>query len=268
MASKIAALPGELHQNRKLIMRLAKNDFKTKYAGSYLGIVWAFVQPVVTILVYWFVFSTMRAGMARQVPYVLWMIAGMVPWFFFQDSLNNGTNSLVEYSYLVKKVVFKISILPIVKLVSALFVHLFFIAVVLVLYTAMGYFPGLSVIQVVYYSFSMFILALGITYLTSAVVVFFRDLSQIISICLQVGVWLTPIMWNFEDLHLSGIITYIFKLNPMYYIVEGYRDALITGRWFWERPVLTLYYWVFTLVVFWLGTRVFKRLRVHFADVL
>ncbi len=268
MASKIAALPGELHQNRKLIMRLAKNDFKTKYAGSYLGIVWAFVQPVVTILVYWFVFSTMRAGMARQVPYVLWMIAGMVPWFFFQDSLNNGTNSLVEYSYLVKKVVFKISILPIVKLVSALFVHLFFIAVVLVLYTAMGYFPGLSVIQVVYYSFSMFILVLGITYLTSAVVVFFRDLSQIISICLQVGVWLTPIMWNFEDLHLSGIITYIFKLNPMYYIVEGYRDALITGRWFWERPVLTLYYWVFTLVVFWLGTRVFKRLRVHFADVL
>ena len=268
MASKIAALPGELHQNRKLIMRLAKNDFKTKYAGSYLGIVWAFVQPVVTILVYWFVFSTMRAGMARQVPYVLWMIAGMVPWFFFQDSLNNGTNSLVEYSYLVKKVVFKISILPIVKLVSALFVHLFFIAVVLVLYTAMGYFPGLSVIQVVYYSFSMFILVLGITYLTSAVVVFFRDLSQIISICLQVGVWLTPIMWNFEDLHLSGIITYIFKLNPMYYIVEGYRDALIKGRWFWERPVLTLYYWVFTLVVFWLGTRVFKRLRVHFADVL
>ena len=268
MASKIAALPGELHQNRKLIMRLAKNDFKTKYAGSYLGIVWAFVQPVVTILVYWFVFSTMRAGMTRQVPYVLWMIAGMVPWFFFQDSLNNGTNSLVEYSYLVKKVVFKISILPIVKLVSALFVHLFFIAVVLVLYTAMGYFPGLSVIQVVYYSFSMFILVLGITYLTSAVVVFFRDLSQIISICLQVGVWLTPIMWNFEDLHLSGIITYIFKLNPMYYIVEGYRDALITGRWFWERPVLTLYYWVFTLVVFWLGTRVFKRLRVHFADVL
>ena len=268
MASKIAALPGELHQNRKLIMRLAKNDFKTKYAGSYLGIVWAFVQPVVTILVYWFVFSTMRAGMARQVPYVLWMIAGMVPWFFFQDSLNNGTNSLVEYSYLVKKVVFKISILPIVKLVSALFVHLFFIAVVLVLYTAMGYFPGLSVIQVGYYSFSMFILVLGITYLTSAVVVFFRDLSQIISICLQVGVWLTPIMWNFEDLHLSGIITYIFKLNPMYYIVEGYRDALITGRWFWERPVLTLYYWVFTLVVFWLGTRVFKRLRVHFADVL
>ncbi|MDO5345616.1 MAG: ABC transporter permease [Lachnospiraceae bacterium] len=268
MASKIAVLPGELYQNRKLILRLAKNDFKTKYAGSYLGIVWAFVQPVVTILVYWFVFSTMRAGMARQVPYVLWMIAGMVPWFFFQDGLNNGTNALVEYSYLVKKVVFKISILPIVKLVSALFVHLFFIGVVLVLYAVMGYFPGLSVIQVLYYSFSMFILVLGITYLTSAVVIFFRDLSQIISIFLQVGVWLTPIMWNFEDLHLTGIITYIFKLNPMYYIVEGYRDSLITGRWFWERPVLTLYYWAFTLVVFWLGTRVFKRLRVHFADVL
>ncbi|MDO4343703.1 MAG: ABC transporter permease [Eubacteriales bacterium] len=268
MSSKIFSLPGEVYQNRKLMLSLAKNDFKTKYAGSYLGIIWAFIQPVVTVLVYWFVFSKLRAGAVRDVPFVLWLISGLVPWFFFQDGLNNGTNALIEYSYLVKKVVFKISILPVVKLISATFVHLFFIGVMLLLYIVMGYAPKIAAVQIVYYSFATFMLVLGVTYLTCAVVVFFRDLSQVINIFLQVGVWMTPIMWNFEDLHLSGIIVTILKLNPMYYIVEGYRDALISGRWFWERPVLTLYFWVLTILIFFVGTRVFGKLKIHFADVL
>ncbi len=253
---------------RKLIWRLARNDFKTKYAGSYLGIIWAFVQPVVTICVYWFVFSTIRAARVREVPFVLWLMAGLVPWFYFQDALNSGCNALLEYSYLVKKVVFRIDILPIVKLVSGLFVHIFFVSVTILLYILLGHAPGITVIQVIYYSFSMFVLVLGIAYLTSAVVIFFKDLSQMINIFLQVGVWMTPIMWNFDDLHLTGWIVKVFKLNPMYYIVEGYRDSLIDGVWFWQRPALTIYFWCVTLLLFVFGRRVFGKLKVHFADVL
>ena len=239
----------ELRSDAKLVSRLAKNDFKTKYAGSYLGIIWAFVQPVVTILVYWFVFSTVRSGSERSVPFVLWLIAGLIPWFFFQDGLNSGTNALIEYSYLVKKVVFKIEVLPLIKMCSALYVHLFFVAVMILMYAVMGYFPGITVIEVVYYTFSMFILVLGISMLTSSVVVFFRDLTQIISICLQVGVWLTPIMWSFSDLHLEGPVRRIFMANPMYYIVQGYRDALIDHVWFWQRPFETAYFWAVTLIL-------------------
>ena len=252
----------------KLIWHLARNDFKTKYAGSYLGIIWAFVQPVVTILVYWFVFSVLRAHAVREVPFVLWLIAGLVPWFYFQESLNAGSNALIEYSYLVKKVVFKIEILPVVKLCSSLFVHLFFVGVVIILYTVSGHFPGVTVIQLVYYSFCMFVMVYGMTCLTSAVVVFFRDLTQIIAICLQVGVWMTPIMWNFDDLHFGKVLTTIFKMNPMYYIVSGYRDSLIDRRWFFERPLLSLYFWAFTILMILLGRRTFARLKVHFADVL
>ena len=257
-----------LAQNRKLIVQLARNDFKTKYAGSYLGIVWAFIQPVVTIFVYWFVFSTLRSGSVRNVPFVLWLIAGLVPWFFFQDALNAGSGALIEYSYLVKKVVFQIEILPVVKIFSALYVHLFFAGVVVVLYIAMGYFPGITIVQIVYYSGAMFLLALGLSYLTSAVSVFFRDLRQIINIVLQVGVWMTPIMWSFEDLKLKPALQVIFRLNPMYYIVSGYRDSLIEQKWFWEHPVLTLYYWAVTIALLWFGRRTFRKLKVHFADVL
>ena len=248
-------LPGEIYKNRKLVFSLAKNDFKTKYAGSYFGTVWAFVQPIVTICVYWFVFGlALRNGSDKGVPFVLW--------------LTGGTNALLEYNYLVKKVVFNIRILPVVKVFSAVFVHCFFVVIVLVIYTCMGYPPSLYALQLVYYSFCIFMLILAVTYMTSAAVVFFRDLSQIINIMLQVGVWVTPIMWDFNDLGLGGLLANILKLNPVFYIVQGYRDSLINKVAIWEHPVLTLYFWGFTLIVFVLGTRLFKKLQVHFADVL
>jgi teichoic acid transport system permease protein len=173
---KILALPAELYQNRKLVLSLAKNDFKTKYAGSYLGIVWAFIQPIVTILVYWFVFSVgLKAGTVSDYPFVLYLVSGIVPWFFFQDALNGGTNALIEYNYLVKKVVFKISILPIVKIISALFVHVFFVVFALILCACYGYTPSLYTLQIIYYSICTFLLVLGLVYATSAIVIFFRD---------------------------------------------------------------------------------------------
>ena len=120
----------EMIQNRKLIKSLAKNDFRTKFAGSYLGTIWAFVQPVITILLYWFVFDMAigaRASIRGELPlpYVLWLSAGIVPWFFFSDCISAGTSVLTEYNYLVKKVVFNIDILPVVKVFSSIFVHVF-----------------------------------------------------------------------------------------------------------------------------------------------
>lgn len=269
--NKFLNLPIELFQNRALILNLAKNDFKTKYAGSYLGIFWAFVQPIVTVVVYWFVFQVgLRSGNMHEYPFVLWLVAGLVPWFFFQEALFGGTNALVEYSYLVKKVVFKISTLPLVKVISAMFVHAFFIAFTLILYSCYGYFPDLYVFQIIYYSLALFILVLGICYTTCAIIIFFRDLTQIINIILQVGVWVTPIMWNIDDMaqRMPRVLVLIMKANPLYYIVNGYRDALLNKVWFWERFDLTCLYWFVTAAVFALGAIIFKRLKVHFADVL
>ena len=258
----------ELFHNRNLIWSLSKNDFKTKYAGSYLGIVWAFVQPIITILVYWFVFSVgLKSGDVDNYPFVLYLVTGIIPWFFFQDALNGGTNALIEYNYLVKKVVFKISILPLVKVVSALFVHVFFVVFSLVLCTAYGYFPGPHTFQIIYYSACTFLFTLGLVYATSAIVIFFRDLTQIISIILQVGVWLTPIMLDLKMLEAYPWAIKLFKLNPMYYIVSGYRDSMLGGVWFWGHIKWTLYFWVVTAVLFAMGTVVFKRLKPHFADV-
>ncbi len=173
---------------------------------------------------------------------------------------------MIEYSYLVKKVVFQIDILPIVKIVSALFVHIFFVAFIIFVYALNGFLPTLYIIQVVYYSFCMFVFVLGLSYITSAVVVFFRDLGQIINILLQVGIWLTPIMW--QETMMGEGIRWVLKLNPVYYVVNGYREAFISKEWFWTNPTQLIYFWFVTVLVFALGMTMFRRLRVHFADVL
>ena len=99
----------DVWKQKNFIFYLAKNDFKTKYAGSFLGIVWAFIQPLVTILVYTIVFQFgLKSGGVDGVPFVLWLMAGLIPWFFFQEALINTTNSFVEYSYLVNKIKFDI----------------------------------------------------------------------------------------------------------------------------------------------------------------
>ena len=115
----------------------------------------------------------------------------------------------------------------------------------------------------------VFLLVLGLAYFTSAVVVFFRDLTQIVNIVLQIGMWMTPIMWNISDILVNHpTLAKVFKLNPMYYIVDGFRNALLDHIWFWEKPLWTLAFWIITLLFFVIGVNVFNRLKVHFADVL
>lgn len=266
-------IPGELFHSRKLIWKLSKNDFKKRYAGSYLGFVWALVQPVVTVVMYWLVFDKVFNTKAQmlasgvEVPYVLYLTAGLVPWFYFSEAITNGTGALLEYSYLVKKVVFNISILPIIKLVAATFIHLFFVAVLLVVAVCYGYYPTVYTVQVFYYSFCLFVLVLAMSYCTCAIAVFFRDLIQIINIGLQVGMWATPVLWDINMLSNDKVIT-LFKLNPLVYIVNGYRNAIYGDEWFFEHFYSSTYFWIFTVTLFCVGSLIFKRLKVHFADVL
>lgn len=268
---KIVTLPVEIWQNRRLIIKLAGNDFKRRYAGSYMGAIWAFIQPLVTIALYNFVFGTIMKGArssGSDVPFVLFLTCGMVPWFFFSEALSTGTSALMEYSYLVKKVVFKISILPIIKVVAALMTHAFFIVLLMATAIISGYYPNIYWIQIIYYTFCTFVLVLAICYTTCSVIVFIRDLGQLIGVLLQILVWATPIMWSIDQLQNHPMLVSIMKLNPVIYIVTGYRDAIYGRVWFFERFFSTVYFWVITAILFGFGAIVYKRLKPHFADVL
>lgn len=269
---RVMALPVELYQNRRLIWRLSRNDFKKRYAGSYLGTIWAMVPPIVTVAMYWVVFDRIFGSGPQvtytggEVPYVLFLTAGLVPWFFFSDAVMGGMTSLMEYNYLVKKVVFKVSILPIIKVTAAMFVHIGFSVVLVLIAAFYGYTPTVYTLQLFYYTFCEYVFILGLSYATCAIVLFFRDLQNLISIIMQVGMWATPILWNINTLREK--YKPFIKLNPMTYIVEGYRSAVYEQQWFWEHFYSSTYFWIVTALLFVVSALIFKKLKPMFADVM
>jgi len=257
----------DIYKNRALLWTLTKNEFKQRYLGNFLGVAWAFIQPTATILIFWFVFQVgFKSKPVGDFPFILWLISGMLPWFFFAEAISSTTNSIISNSFLVKKVLFDVKLLPIISILTALIVHLFFIFFMFFMFIYYGFYPNIYWIQIAYYLFALIILILGISWITSSVVVFFKDMGQIIAMVLQFGFWLTPIFWSIDM--IPSKYHWIIKLNPLVYIIEGYRDSLIHYKWFWEHPNMSLYYWSITAIIFIIGLVTFKRLRPHFADVI
>lgn len=257
----------EIIVNIALIFKLAKSDIKIKYAGSYLGILWAYMQPILTTFIYWFVFQIgFKSAPVEDFPFILWLISGLVPWFFFSDAIITATNCMIEYSYLVKKVVFQIDILPAVKICSALLVHIVFLIFIFALFGIYRIKIDIYCFQIIYYSFCIIILLLSISYLTATINVFVKDTIQAINIIMQLIFWMTPIVWDVNIMPAS--IQKLLKLNPFFYIVNGFRDALINKIWFWDKYNQTIYFWVFTSILLMFSTFIFKKFKPHFADVL
>jgi ABC-type polysaccharide/polyol phosphate export permease len=252
---------------RQLILALAQREIRTQYIGSMLGIVWTFIQPAVLILVFWFVFSVgFKAKPINDVPFAVWLTAGMAPWFVFADIIVKSSSAVVGNAHLIKKSVFPSQILPVVKLVASSFTHLAFIFLLIILLVFQQVWTGWYVLQVFYYYLCLCVLALGIGWMVAALHVFIRDVGQIVAVIIQVGFWATPILW---DIHIMpATVQTILKFNPVFYIIQGYRDSFISGIPFWHRLDYTLYFWTVAGCLFVLGAMVFRRLKGQFADVL
>lgn len=258
----------DLLLHRRMIFELAKQDFRGKYLGSYLGMLWAFVHPTIYVMILWVVFQIgLKSQPAGDVPFVLWMLCGIIPWFFFSECLSSATHCILDSSFLLKKVNFSVGMLPIVKILSAMVIHSFFIVVIYAMLLIYHRPISIHSLQVIYYLFCSITLLLGLSWLTSSVIIFFRDMGQIVGMVLQFLFWMTPIFWSAKILPIKYLN--MVKLNPVYYIVEGYRESFITHVWFWESHYeLTTYFWLVTGFIFVSGGVVFRRLRPHFADVL
>lgn len=257
----------DIYYSHSIFKTLVKNDLKSRYAGSVLGVAWAFVQPVLTIAVFWFVFEFgFRNAPVENVNYILWFIPAYIPWIYFSDLIYNATSCLREYSFLVKKIKFRISILPVMKVCSSLIVHLCFVAFMLTIYAVYRQPPDLLYLQLIYYGFALSFWMLGLSWLISSVAVFLKDFTQIINVLLQLGFFMIPVFWSPQD--MSPAVIKILKLNPVYYIVQGYRESMIDNIFFWDHPMHTVYFWAIALFTFALGARMFRKLSIHFADLL
>lgn len=256
-----------LIEQRQLILSMAAREVRSRHVGSLLGFVWTFIQPLVMITVFWFVFSVgFRSRPMGDVPFVVWLTAGMAPWFAFSDIVLGSTGVILGNANLIKKTLFHSQILPVVKIVSTTVTHGVFLLLLLGLIFFQGMPFSFWFFQLLYYFFAMCVLALGISWMVSSINVFVRDVGRIMQVVIQVGFWATPIFWNISM--MPEHIQFYLKLNPMYYIVQGYRESFISFVPFWHHPLLTAYFWGLALTVFALGALVFQKLKPQFADVL
>ncbi|MDW7772671.1 MAG: ABC transporter permease [Desulfobulbaceae bacterium] len=267
MAGKILYFLTTILRHRELIVSISRREVANQYVGSVLGFIWTFINPLVLIFVFWVVFSVgFRVQPTNNVPFVVWLTAGLAIWFAFADIVGGSVGAVVANGHLVKKMVFPSEILPVVKIVSSMVTHLIFLTVLVGLILLQDMRLSLYFLQAVYYFFCMSVLALGVGWVVSALHVFLRDIGHVVALILQVGMWATPILWDIGI--MPAKVQLILKLNPMFYIVQGYRESFIYFVPFWQHPLLTLYFWLVAAGFFVLGIWVFSKFKPQFADVL
>ena len=171
----------------------------------------------------------------------------------------------VEFKDIGKQIKFDIWVLPVVKLLSALWVHLFFIGVLIIMCILYKVPLTVYLLQVLYYSFGAAVLGLGFSYLFSSFTVFFKDMTSIVNIIVQIGFWVTPIIWN-EKTIIDPTVRTVLRWNPAHYFTNGYRECLIDHRWFWENLTETIFFWSTVLIILFLGIIIFRRFSPYFAD--
>jgi lipopolysaccharide transport system permease protein/teichoic acid transport system permease protein len=263
----------ECWKARTLLQTMIWRDVKSRFAGSALGLMWAFLQPLCMMGILWFVFTYgLKANPSgSDVSFVAWFFPAQIAWNFAQEGLIMGSGAVTDYSFLVRKVNFKVELLPVVKIGSSLVFHGIFLLLVIVILLLSGVTPQWSWLYVPYFTFAAVVFLVGLSWLTSSLTVLFRDVQQLLGIIAQLGFWGTPIIWRADV--LPETMRPWLALNPVYYITEGYRVSFLGPQsgnaWSWDvAPRHGLIFWSFTLVVILLGRSVFKRLRPYFGDIL
>ena len=255
---------------RRNIATLIYNDFSQNYVKSYLGFLWAILAPLIQIavlaIVFQLGFKTAAVG-DTGVPFVAWLTCGMVCWYFFSDGLLGGASAVTSYAFLVRKAVFRISFLPFIRICGSYMIHCCLMLFLLCILAYCNIAPTLYWLQWIYYSAALFLLLIGISFITSSLSVFIPDVSNLLGVIANVGFWATPILWQAEMIPEKW--RWILQLNPVNYCVQGYRDSFLLHRWMWERPL-----WEHCVFLLWLaivlmgGILLFKKLRPDFADDL
>lgn len=257
-----------LIENRKLILQLGKNDFKNRFANTSLGSIWGFLQPFVFMATYVIVFQYIfKSPGTQNAPYVVWFLPGMAMWQTINDSIISASSSIRVYSYLVKKVVFPVDVIPIISIVASSFVALFLFTVATVVCMLFGFIPNFF--QLAYVIIAAYLFIIAFTRFTSAVATLVPDFSQLLTILMQLFFWFTPVVWSTDMLVDYPWVLKIMQCMPFTYLVTGFRQAFMEGNILTQgHGIYTIAFWIITAVMFFWGNYIFKKSKKDFADVL
>lgn len=253
----------------KQIFQLAAADLVKTYRGSALGWLWALIKPSVTIFVYWFAFAIgLRASKSvNGFPFSLWLIAGILPWFYISEMLTQGTTTLKRYSYLVTKIKFPVSTIATFVSLSKFYVHLALSAIVIVIFIVFGYPVDVYYLQLPLYMALMFAFFTVWSMFAAPLSAISKDFANVVSSFVMAIFWMSGVMWDVNQIKIPWL-SRLLLFNPVTFIATGYRNVFIYKRWFFQDSFALMAFGVTFTAMVLLTLFTYHRLRRDIADVL
>lgn len=258
----------ECWKNRYRLIKLSIYELKVRNSGTWFGFLWNFLNPALQIFVYWFVFAI---GLKTSAPkegysYLIWMIMGIIPWFYISEAMNGSTMAIYSFLDVLKRMRFPVAIVPVKTVLTALLSHIMAMAVVMIIFFASGYSVGIHALDTLYFMFASFVFLMGYAFLASTITVVFKDFQKIMGSVIRLLFYISPVVWAYNDLPES--LKFVLKFNPLTYLVEGYRESILYNLPFTTHWLQGIYFWCVTLVLLLLGCSLHMRLRKRFMDVI
>jgi teichoic acid transport system permease protein len=258
-----------------LVRRLSVYEMKSSNRNNYLGILWEIINPMIQIAIYWFVFGfgifSSRGDVelnGELIPYFPWMLSGIVVWFFVNQAILVGSKAIYTRINMISKMSFPMSVVPTFVIFTKLYQHLMLLAVVLVIFQFIGYPINIHYLQLPYLIVSTVIFLVALSLITSTISTIVRDFQMLLQALVRVLIYLSPFLWPPYNLQ-PEIIPTLMKLNPLFYLAEGYRATILGLSWYpVENWGYTLYFWGITILLFVFGSILHVKFRNRFVDFL
>jgi teichoic acid transport system permease protein len=257
-----------------LIRRLSLYELKSSNKSNYLGTAWEVLNPLIQILIFWFVFGygiRQRAGIevaeGMVVPFLQWMVPGFILWFFFFQSTIQASKSIYSRLRMLSRMSFPMSVIPNIAIFSQFYIHAALFIITVIILNLSGYYVNIYYLQIVYFIFATFMFTYALALIMSTLATIVRDVQMFLQATLRMVLYLSPILWTITT--LPEPVQTIMKINPLFYLIEGYRSGLLGLGWYFiDQWQYTLYFWSLTFILFLIGASIHMKFRRHFIDFL
>lgn len=239
------------------------------YSGAALGWAWAVIKPGIMIFVFWFAFTFgLRSGHGPNgYPFILWLIAGLIPWFFMSEMIYGGAGAIRRYKFLVTKMKFPVSTIPTFTGLSKLFIHICLMVIVVIIYLCFGYPPDIYMLQLPFYMAAMFFFFVAWSLFASMLGAISKDFLNLVKSLSTAIFWMSGIMWDVHKIDIPWLKV-VLQFNPVTYIASGYRNVFVDKVWFFDQPESLLYFLIVFVIMFTAGIWHYNKLIKEIPDVL
>lgn len=254
---------------RVQIVKLAKSSIVKQYSGTMLGGAWAIIRPAIFISIYYIAFSSgLRVSKpVGEYSYFLWILTGLIPWFYVRDVFVGGAASIRKYKYLVTKIRFPISVIPTIESLAALFTNVILVIIMLLIFILSGKMPDAYWLQLPLYMLMMFMFFTSWSLFAGLLAAMSKDFLQLIKSITMALFWLSGIFFR-ADRVTNPIMHKMLLINPITTIVGGFRNSLIYKVWFWEDWRRLILFFVVYVIMVAISIFVYRRLKNDVMDVL